>query len=91
MYSTDSLIKASLFVYFLHLVKANKIDKLNMVFKNASDLLRKYDKYFKSEERKHFLTKLITFNEELLILAAKLNNKGKIDWVYYESYLAFEE
>ena len=91
LYCSDSLIKTSLFSYFLHMVKSNKIDKLNMVFKNASDILRKYDKHIKLEERKRFLTKLITFNEELLLLTTKINNHGKIDGIYYESFKAFED
>ena len=37
------------------------------------------------------MTKLITFNEELLLLTTKLSNQGKIDWIYYESFLTFED
>ena len=71
------------------MLKAKRIEKLNMIFKNASDLLKKYDKGIRQDQRKKFLTKLIKFNEELLYLSAKIDNHCKIDWLYYEIFCAF--
>ena len=83
LFSTESFITALLFSYFLQMLKNNRIEKLNMVFKNSSDLLRKYDKFIKQDQRKRFMTKLIKFNEELLYLSSQLNSQCKVDWLYY--------
>ena len=47
VFRTAQLVTATLFSYFLQMLKARKVEKLNMVFKNISDLFKKYDKGIK--------------------------------------------
>ena len=71
------------------MLKSRRMEKLNMVFKNVSDLVKKYEKSLKLEDRKGFVGKLIKFNEELLCLDSKLDHFCKIDWLFYEIFSGF--